>query len=222
MPALFSRVSCVAAAALALLPLCSICAPATAAQQEYRYSIRHPFFGTVGTYTNIVRQDGDETEVDTELHAVASLIGIVFYRQDSHRVERWRGNRLIFFDATTIENGNKILVHGEARGADFVITSPFGTEVAPADVYPENPRKGMVWKGSSVTIMSTKDGELYPAQVSEGLGKPDFWGRAAPMLRQFLIADGPRRKYVWADDRGVPVAFRTFEEGSPIDFVLVP
>jgi hypothetical protein len=42
------------------------------------------------------------------------------------------------------------------------------------------------------------------------------------MLRQFVIADGERRKYVWADDRGVPVAFRTFEQGSAIDFVLVP
>jgi hypothetical protein len=219
MPAFFPRKLRKFAAAIALVWLLG--SPAFAAQQEYRYRITHPFFGTVGTYTNIVKQDGDEIEVESELHAVASLIGIVFYRQDSHRLERWRGNRLVFFDATTIENGDKILVHGEARGAEFVITSPFGTVAAPADVYPENPRKGLVWKGNSVVIMSTKDGELYPAQVSEGLGKPDSWGRAAPMLRQFLIVDGKRRKYVWADDRGVPVAFRTFEEGSAIDFVLV-
>ncbi|HLG85995.1 MAG TPA: DUF6134 family protein [Alphaproteobacteria bacterium] len=212
-----------AAVAVALLCASSAFMPAAAAQQEYRYRIRHPFFGTVGTYTNIVKQNGEDTEVDTELHAVASLIGIVFYRQDSHRVEHWHGDRLISFDGTTVENGEKILVHGEAKGKDgFVITSPFGTVVAPADVYPENPRKGMVWKSSSVMIMSTKDGELYPAKVSESMGKPDFWPPAAPMLRQFVIADGDRRKYVWADDRGVPVAFRTFEQGSAIDFVLVP
>src|SRR5579883_1127833 len=186
-----------AAVAVALLCASSAFMPAAAAQQEYRYRIRHPFFGTVGTYTNIVKQNGEDTEVDTELHAVASLIGIVFYRQDSHRVEHWHGDRLISFDGTTVENGEKILVHGEAKGKDgFVITSPFGTVVAPA--------------------------ELYPAKVSESMGKPDFWPPAAPMLRQFIIADGERRKYVWADDRGVPVAFRTFEQGSAIDFVLVP
>ena len=38
-------------------------------------------------------------------------------------------------------------------------------------------------------------------------------------LKQFEI-DGPKRQFVWFDNDNNVVAFRTEEDGAPIDFVL--
>ena len=38
-------------------------------------------------------------------------------------------------------------------------------------------------------------------------------------LKRYDIV-GNKRQSVWFDDRGIPVAFRTVEENTPIDFVV--
>jgi hypothetical protein len=38
-------------------------------------------------------------------------------------------------------------------------------------------------------------------------------------LHQYEIV-GDKRQFVWLDSSGTPVAFRTEEDGAPVDFVL--
>jgi hypothetical protein len=52
---------------------------------------------------------------------------------------------------------------------------------------------------------------------------PDSWGtqlaRASISARHFAVM-GENREDVWLDNQGIPVMFRTVEDGTPIDFVL--
>jgi hypothetical protein len=193
-------------------------APATAATQTYEYRIDHPTYGDIGTYVNVVRQSGAETEVDSELRIAVKVLGIVVYRQEARRVERWRGDKLVSFDGTTVTNGDKIDLHGEGHDEGFVIKTPSGQVMAPASVHPSNPWSPAVLKAD--VMMSTRTGRIMPVMVSGGDERTVTLAGHSMRLRQYEVV-GEKHQFVWFDGRDCPVAFRTEEEGAIIDFVLV-
>lgn len=194
-------------------------APPAAADppQVYKYRVEHPRYGDIGTYTNIVTASGDTADVETKLNVVVKFLGIVVHRQEAERREHWQHDRLTLFRGITTTNGKPVEVDGEARGNSFVISSPAGTVAAPADIRPSNPWSPNVLSAS--LVMSTKSGKIMPAHLDDVKdetvtvdGKPEH-------LRRFdVTTDKPQS--VWMDEHNVPVAFRTEEDGTPIDFVL--
>ena len=191
--------------------------PACAETQSYQYEIEHPTFGHIGTYTNSIDQSGDRTHIETELHVAIRLLGFVVYRQDATRSEDWHNGRLIAFHGITTTNGTSVDVTGEARGKTFVITTPNGTKVAPADVRTSNP-----WSPNFLgahVVMSTKSGRIEDVRISGGNETPVTFDGKTQQLRQYLV-DGQKRGVVWLDDHNVPVAFKVWEDGTPIELVL--
>ncbi len=193
-------------------------APATAHTETYEYRIDHPKYGDIGTYVNVVHKSGAATEVDTELRIAVKVLGIVVYREEAKRVERWQGDKLVSFDGTTVMNGDKIELHGQARDEGFVIDAPSGQVTAPAGVHPSNPWSPIVLKAN--VMMSTRTGRVTPVAVTGGEEQTVTLAGRSMRLRQYEIVS-ERRQFVWFDDRGCPVAFRTEQEGVNIDFVLV-
>lgn len=191
-------------------------APA-AATESYEYRVVHPTYGDIGTYTNVIEHAGDDTQVTSDLHIVVRVLGIAVYRQEARRSERWQGHKLLAFDSVTVTNGEPIKVHGEARGGRFAITGPAGTVMAPADVHPSNPWSAMVLNADF--IMSTRTGQVLPVHVKGGETEPVALGGTTLRLHQYEIVSD-KHQFVWFDDSGTPVAFRTAEHGTPIDFVL--
>ena len=203
--------------ALGLLALVATVRPAFAAPQIYEYRVVHASHGEIGRYVNIVDRRGNDTEVRTELHIAVTILGITAYRQDAERVERWQGERLTSFDGTTVTNGERLQVHGEAQGGGFAVTTPTGTVMAPADVHPSNPWSAMVLKTD--TVMSTRTGKLFHGIIEGGERKLMQLAGKLMTLRQYeIITD--KHDLVWLDDQGTPVAFRTKEDGDDIDFIL--
>jgi hypothetical protein len=190
---------------------------AAAAPQSYEYRVIHPTYGDIGTYTNLVEQAGDDTEVTSELRIAVRLLGIVMYRQEARRSEHWQGQRLVAFDSVTVTNGERIEVHGKARDGGFAVTGPAGTVLAPASVHPSNPWSAMVL--NTTVMMSTRTGKIVPVRVSGGETEPVALAGSTLRLHQYEIVSD-KRQFVWLDDNGTPVAFRTAENGTPIDFVL--
>lgn len=191
--------------------------PALAAQQVYEYRIEHPEYGDIGTYTNIVTRRGDATVVTTALHVAVKFLGIVVYRQEAQRTEQWQGDRFVGFEGITTTNGDKLEVHGQAEGDHFVITSPRGTVTAPADIHPSNPWSLEVL--NSDLMMSTRSGQIFDVRVSDK--KEDtvkFDGVPQKVYRYDIFTD--KHQVVWVDARGVTVAFRSMEKGTPVNFVL--
>ncbi len=189
---------------------------AEAGQRVYEYTIKHPQYGDIGTYTNIVEQSGDRIDVTTRVHVLVKILGLVVYRQDAERSELWQGGRLVSFTGITATNGKRAEIRGKAQGDTFVIDTPNGTAVGPADVRPSNPWSAAMFRGAA--LMSTTTGRLFWPQIVQREETLRLDGKPA-RLRRIDVLDN-KHQVVWFDDRDVPVAFRTEEEGSPVDFVL--
>jgi Family of unknown function (DUF6134) len=200
-----------------LLTMLAVASVALAAPEIYEYRVVHASHGEIGRYANIVDRRGKDTEVRTELHIAVTILGITAYRQDAERVERWHGERLTSFDGTTVTNGERIQVHGEARSGGFAVTTPAGTVMAPADVHPSNPWSAMVLKTD--WVMSTRTGKLFHGIIEGGERKLMQLAGKSIALRQYEIVTD-KHDLVWLDDQGTPVAFRTKEDGDDIDFIL--
>ena len=191
--------------------------PARAGDTVYEYHIEHPTYGDIGTYSNVIKELGDHSEIDTELHVAVKLLGIVVHHEDAKRSEIWQGDRLVRFDGVTETNGKSLKIHGEARGDSFVVTTPDGNITAPARVHPSNPWGTKVLDTN--VMMSTKTGRIDRVTVSDlGLEQVKFDGNEM-RLKRYDIVDTMRQS-VWFDDSGTPVAFRIIEGDIPIDFVL--
>ena len=105
-----------AAFAMAVLAHASPADSAASASQRLTYSVHHSRYGTMGTYTNAVEKSGDMTTVNTEVHIQLSVLGVVLYRQEAMRQERWDGGRLIGFHGVTTVNGRSFEMNGAAQG----------------------------------------------------------------------------------------------------------
>lgn len=191
---------------------------AHAAPQVYTYRVIHATYGDIGTYTNVVDRLGDDTRVDSELHVAVKILGITVFRQEARRSEYWHQQRLVSFDGVTVTNGDKIEVRGEARDGGFAVTTPGGTTIAPAGVHPSNPWCRMVLDADFV--MSTRTGKVDHVRVIGGEKQPVAFNGSTQRLHQYEIFSD-KHQFVWLDDSGVTVAFRTEENGSDVDFVLV-
>jgi hypothetical protein len=193
-------------------------APAAwASQTVYEYHIEHPRYGDIGTYTNVVQDQGGGTEVKSDLRVTVKILGIVMFREEGTRTELWHGDRLVGFDAITDTNGDKIAVHGEAKGDAFVLTTPTGTIDAPPQVHPSNPWAPHVL--DTDFMMSTKTGHVERVSVTGGRVEPVTLDGKQFQLHHYDVV-GTKHQQVWLDDQGTVVAFRTEEDGSPVDFIL--
>jgi hypothetical protein len=202
----------------ATLLLLILTATPAGARELLEYTIRHPVFGEIGTYSNLIEPaaNGGIT-VTSRLDVTVKLIGITAHREHSVRRERWQDGRLIAFFSTTEKNGERYELRGEAREGGFVIHTPQGTQMAPAHVLPSNPWSVDMLR--SGPLLSTRNGALLTARVTDGPAETIMRGGRPERLRRFDI-DSDKREYVWVDAQGVPVAFRTIERGDPVDFIL--
>jgi hypothetical protein len=194
--------------------------PASAALHKLVYQIRHPIYGRIGTYTNLVDTNGQNTTVKTEGRIRVSLLGIVLYRQEFDRVERWVGERLMSFQGLTTTNGRSIEVKGEADGERFTVQSPNGTFMAPATVKLANPWSETVLKGETMLTPDRgqmEDVKVRPAEMTE-LAINGTKLRA----QRYEIArlTGEKRYDVWLDGEGVPVMFSVNTQRGTVTFTL--
>jgi len=212
---------CFRIAGLALL--CGLCG-ATAARgaETYSYTVRHPSFGEIGTYTDRVDRSGDDLRIETTVHVAVRVLGIVLHREDAERIEIWHDGRLAAFHGVTTTNGTRVEIQGAAQRDGFVVASPGGVAVGPLDIVPSDPwqaSRGGSGAGCDGVMMSTRTGRLEPVQVTGGASERISVDGVEIPVRHFTIASD-KRQDVWVDARGVPITFRSIENGTPIDFVL--
>lgn len=189
----------------------------TGSPQTYVYTIQHPSYGNIGTYTDIIDRNGSDWQIVNQVRVAVRFFGIVVHREEADRRETWRNGRLVAFHSVTTVNGSVIEVTGEARPEGFIVTSPTGTAVAPPNVLPSDPWSARTGTG---VMMSTKTGRLENVQ---GLGGEtvilSINGAEIPTRYYEFTTD--KHQEVWLDEHGIPVRFRSRERGALIDFELV-
>src|SRR4029077_8628241 len=142
---------------------------------------------------------------------------IVVYRQNCDATEIMSGDRLVSLQSVTELNGHHFEVHGEAQGDQFVVHSAAGSATGPATTALSDPWALKHTGEQSIVHPST--GRLRNVQISGGGREMISVNGAAVSARHFAV-DGEDHGDVWLDDFGIPVMFRTVEDGTPVDFVL--
>jgi hypothetical protein len=194
--------------------------PAAAGEQKMVYSVHHSRYGDIGTYTNSVEKSGDMTTVTTAAHIQVSLLGVVLYRQDVQRQERWNGNRLVSFHGVTTVNGKPMEMTGAAQGDQFVMMGPEGDVIAPASVKLANPWSSTVLSGK--TLITPDRGQMEDVEVKAAEESMVAINGKQTRAKRYEIdkLDGPKRYEVWLDDRGTPVKFTTYNPNGTVTFTL--
>jgi hypothetical protein len=193
---------------------------AAAAEHKMVYSVHHSRYGDIGTYTNSVEKSGDMTTVTTDAHIVVSLLGVVLYRQDAKRQERWSGNRLVSFHGVTTVNGKPTEITGAAQGDQFVMMGPEGDTIAPASVKLANPWSSEVLRGN--TLLTPDRGRMEDVEVKGGEQTTVALNGQQMRAKRYEIdkLNGQKRYEVWLDDSGTPVMFTTYNPNGTVTFTL--
>jgi len=187
------------------------------AVEQLRYKVTHSIYGDIGTYTNTVQKSGNVTTIRTSVHFKVSMLGVVMHREDAERVERWQGDRLVYFDGTTDKNGKAIEVKGEAKGNAFVIQTPSGIISAPPTIHPANP-----WSAASLTsntMMRVDSGKVEQVKITPGPETTVKVGSAMIPAREYTI-DGSTKYKVWIDSHDRPVKFTVADNSGEVTFTL--
>src|SRR5262249_22419253 len=205
-----------------LLGATSLCllagtAPAFAGQQVYTYSVVHPIYGEIGTFTDTIDRSAQTLRIDSRLRVAVRLLGVVAYREEADTTEILHGDRLMSLQSVTNKDGRHLEVHGEAQGDQFMVNCTLGTFTAPGTISPSDP--WVVKRTGDETVVSTSTGRIIHVKVSGGDYDTVSMGGAAVSARHFVVS-GDKRQEVWLDNRDIPIKFRTIEDGTPIDFVL--
>jgi hypothetical protein len=191
--------------------------PALAGPQVYIYSVMHPIYGEIGTFTDTIDRSPEATRIDSRLRIAVKFLGIVVYRQEANTTEIIRGNRLVSLQSATEKDGQHLEVHGEARGDQFVVTATAGSFIGPAAIVPSDP--WVLRHTGEATVVFTDTGRIINLHVSGG-DYDTVSLNGTPVSARHFVVIGDKRQEVWLDNREVPVMFRTVENGTPIDFVL--
>jgi Family of unknown function (DUF6134) len=191
--------------------------PALASPQVYEYTIKHPVYGNIGTFTNVITHTGKSIQVQTAVRVAVKFFGAVVYREESDRSEQWQNGRLMTFHGVTRKDGKVLEVDGQARGSQFVIDGPEGQFVGPAGVQPPNPWSIDCLKSN--VMMSSLSGRLFPAQIADQGEETVAVGNERFRTHKYQI-DTDRPHTVWFDEQGVPVMLRSIEHGDTITLVL--
>jgi hypothetical protein len=192
-------------------------APALAQRQVYTYFIMHPLYGQIGTLTDRLDRSPEGMRITARLRITVELLGIVVYRQDTDTIEIMRGNRLMSLESVSNKDGQHAEVHGEVRGDRFTVNATGGLFSGPATTFPSDP--WVLTRTGAATIVYTDTGRIAKVYISGGDHSAAFANGTLVSARHFIVM-GDKRQEVWLDDRGVPIMFRSIEDGTPIDFVL--
>jgi len=194
-------------------------APASAADKLV-YQVHHSKYGNIGTYTNTIEKNGNATTVTTQGEIKVAILGVVLYRQDILRVEKWDGDQLVSFHGVTTVNGKPSEINGTVEGDHFKIATPNGSITAPLTVKMANPWSANVLKGDMV--MTPDRGIVEPVRVVGGADTSVALPNKTVRAKQYEIdrTDGQKRYGIWLDESGTPVKFDMVNAQGTVTFSL--
>jgi hypothetical protein len=188
-----------------------------AGQQVYTYSVVHPIYGEIGTFTDTIDRNPEALRIDAHLRITVKFLGVVAYREEADTTEVLRGNRLVLLQSVTDKDGRHLEVHGEAKGDQFMVNATTGSYAAPATIAPSDP--WLLKRTGEELVVSTATGKMVNVQISGGEYDTVSMGGVSVPARHYIV-NGDKRQEVWLDNREIPIKFRSIENGTPIDFVL--
>jgi hypothetical protein len=201
--------------ALALLLLLLSGGPQVAeAGDHYRYRIRHAVFGEIGQHQVGVRYEGRRVVVEHATQLRVRLLGITAHEREFRCTEVWQGERLIAFEALTIDNGERFEVKAQAVGDHLMIDSAAGRIMAPADTVPSQP--ALERAASRSVVFDVRTGETLAATTRFAGREWLKLGSGAPVETTRYETTGELEQTVWYDTNGLFARWRLWRQGAAI------
>lgn len=123
------------AAAFALFVLGTAMGGATAGETGYTFTILRGD-SPIGTQSVSFARVGEQLTVDIRTEIAVKIAFVTVYRYKQAIQQKWKGDRLEWFEARTDDNGDTRHVQARATEAGIEIDSPSGRKIAPADIIP--------------------------------------------------------------------------------------
>ena len=193
---------------------------ASAETYQLTYKITHSKYGNIGTYSNTIDTNGPNTTVTTQSNIVVKVLGIVAHRQSSQRVERWNGDRLVYFHSVSSVNGKQTTVDGTSQGDHFAVTTPSGMTMAPALIRVANPWSPKLMTGD--TILAPDEGTVEKVQMAPAQDTMVSINGQDVAAKLYDIGFMGIKKHcqVWFDSSGIPVKFTQTDSDGTVTFTL--
>lgn len=185
-----------------------------------RYEITSRGLGSIGTYVRTIDQENGLDRAQSQLRIQVRMMGIPVFRERADQIEEWRDGRLVEFRSVSTANAKPLLVHAELRDGRLLVTTPEGAKLAPAGAIPADP-----WFARQLgpaTVVTIKTGRIMTVDTTGG--EPDLItvDGVPTLTHHFHVNTQGQANWweIWVDARGVPVKFRSQENGRQVDFNL--
>ncbi len=103
--------------------LCSMTAfSAMAETKEWQFKV-YLDDSEIGFHNFYVKQNGDQLQMSTQADFNVKLLFVTVYEYRHDNTESWNGNCLSSIDATTDDNGDKLIVRGSRQDEKFIVNT---------------------------------------------------------------------------------------------------
>jgi hypothetical protein len=202
-----------------LLAIASATAPATAGSvpADGRLSFVVTRDGTsIGRHDVTFERQGQRLIVKTETEIEVDVLSVTLYRFEQRRTEIREGDRLVFYDSWTDNDGEILTAHAEAKGGKLEVTGTGASSVVDGSLIPTT-----YWDIATTSrdrLIEGSDGRVLKVSVvAAGADWLDTGSRAIEAQRFQMRGDVERD--LWYDPDGIwrKLSFRV-DDGSVIAY----
>jgi hypothetical protein len=173
----------------------------------------------IGEHRFSVAGTGDTVSVTSTADFSVDFLFLNLYRYRHDSRETWRDGCLRAIDATTEDNGDRLVVRGEARGGLFSVTGPVGRIQAQGCL-----KSFAYWDKSFLEqprLLNPQTGELVEvAATALGEERIEVRGQWIPASRYQLTADGVQIELWYNDALGWVALASDLGEGRRLAYRL--
>ena len=173
----------------------------------------------VGAHRIGIELAGDETLVRTDIEIVVKMAFITVFNYAHSGEERWRNDQLVSLRSSTVQDGDKLNVDGEATANGFRVVNDQGPYTAPANSWTSNNLWDRKVLARTALIDAQHGGEVGLRTKSLGQDSVEVAGQKLAATRHQIIMPYLAGN-LWYDgaDRWVKAAFDC--RGETIVYVL--
>ncbi len=172
-----------------------------------------PFGRHVITFTGA----GDELRSESLVSLRAGVGPLTVFRYEQACAETWAGARLATIECSTLRDGRRLEIRGNARDGRLVVTGANGVQTLSAAILPTS-----WWRRptSAVTnMLDTETGSPMPVRVTEHGWEPIIIDGHEVRAERVRV-QGAIGVDLWYDERGAWVGCRFVARGQLIEYRL--
>jgi hypothetical protein len=184
--------------------------------EPFTLRIEHAQLGEIGRHAvDFSCEDGDLV-VDTRAEIEVKILLATAYHREARWREVWRGDQLLEFEGTTIDDGEPYRVTARLEDERMVIEGRSGRIDAPPDIVPDHP-----WNEDLIDrplLFDVRDGVLLEVEA-HAAGKELIVAGGREVEAQKFVVSGDIERDLWYAKDGRWLQWRLERAGGTITLI---